>query len=260
MVLLDMLPIWGVYLVTVAVLLILSEIGFRIGMRIQERDSDGEGAPITSTVVGGMLALLAFLLAFAIGIVIEQHNTRKGMVTTEANAVGTAFLRAGFLEEPDLSTSRELLREYVDIRLAAAADSTLLDDVVIRSEEIHLQLWSIIEENVRRGNDSDIMGLYIESVNEVIDVHTLRLRAVDLRLPQLMGILLYAAMMLSFLLIGVVNSSDGKRDFAAILLFTLAFVAVTIIIVDLDRPQQGLINVSQAALTELQQQMATFGS
>jgi hypothetical protein len=257
MVLLDNFPIWAVYLGTVAVVLVAAEIGFRIGMWLQRRDSDSAGTPLSGAVVGGMLGLMAFLMAFSIGIVITQQNGRKAMVVTEANAVGTAYLRAGFLGEPDLTTSRSLLQEYVEIRLAAAADPAQLESVVTRSEEIHGELWSIVEDNVRQGQESDIMALFVESVNEVIDVHTLRLAAVDLRLPRLLGIVLYAATVLSFLLVGVANSADGKRDFAAILLFALAFVAVLIIIVDLDRPQEGLLTVSQTALTDLLQQMTT---
>lgn len=260
MVILDFLPFWAVYVGTVAVLLLMTEIGFRIGIWMQRRETGAKGSPITNTVVGGMLALLAFLIAFAIGIVIEQHNSRKAMVVTEANAVGTAYLRAGFLAEPDLTTSRDLLREYIEIRLAAADGSAPLEATVTRSEEIQTELWSIVEENVRQGNDSDIMGLFIESINEVIDVHTLRIAAVNLRLPRLLGILVYTAMLLSFLLVGVANSGDGKRDFIAMLLFAMAFVAVFMIIVDLDRPQQGLINVSQTALSDLLRQMTASGS
>lgn len=255
MVLLDTIPFWAVYLGTVVLQLLMAEIGFRIGIRIQRRDSSAEGQPITNTVVGGMLALLAFFIAFAIGIVIDQHSSRRAMVTTEANAVGTAYLRAGFLNEPDLTKSRNLLREYVEIRLAAASDPAEMEFALMRSEEIHDELWTIVEDNFRQGKDSDIFGLYVESVNEVIDVATLREVAVNLRLPRLVGIMVYAAMLLSFLLVGVANSADGERDFAAMLLFSLAFVAVFMIIVDLDRPQQGLINVSQTALSDLLEQM-----
>ena len=112
-----------------------------------------------------------------------------------------------------------------------------------------------MEDNVRNGRESDIMALFVESINEVIDVHSLRLAAIDLRLPRFLGLVLYAATVLSFLLVGVANSSDGKRDFAAVLLFALAFVAVLMIIVDLDRPQQGLLTVSQTALSDLLRQM-----
>ena len=256
MVLLDNIPIWGVYLGTVVVVLIVAEIGFRVGIWKQRRDPEPVKAPMTGAVVGGMLGLMAFLLAFSIGIVINQHNGRKAMVVTEANAVGTAYLRAGFLGEPDRTLSRDLLQEYVEVRLAAAEDTTLYVSTMKRSEEIHAELWGIVEANVDAGMDSDIMSLYVESINDVIDVHAERLAAIDLRLPRLLGIVMYVATILSFLLVGVASSADRKRDTMAIFLFALAFVAVLLIVIDLDRPQQGLLTVSQQALSDLLAQMA----
>ena len=259
MIILDKFPLWAVYLGTVALSLVAAEIGFRIGIWLQRRDSYSKETPVRSAVIGGMLGLMAFILAISVGIVIDQQNARKTMVVTEANAIGTAFLRTGFLDEPDRSLSRDLLREYVEVRLDAAADFTLFEAARKRSEEIHGQLWSIIENNVREGQESDIMALFVESINEGIDGHSLRLAAIGLRLPVLLGRMLYAATMLSFLLIGVVNSSDGKRDPIAVLLFALAFVAILMLIVDLDRPQQGLLTISQTALSDLLQQMTTPG-
>jgi hypothetical protein len=196
-------------------------------------------------------------MAITIGIVLDQQGGRKAMVVTEANAVGTAYLRSGFLGEPDRTSTRDLLREYVEGRLAVAADLGLFDSGLKRSEEIHSELWSIVEDQIRQGNESDIMALFVESINEVIDVHTLRLTAFELRLPRLFGVVLYAAMVLSFLLVGVANSSDKERDQIALTIFALAFVAVLMIIVDLDRPQQGLLTVSQDALSDLLRQMTT---
>ena len=202
-------------------------------------------------MVGGLLGLMAFLLAFSIGIVINQHNSRREMVVTEANAVGTAYLRVGFLDDPDRTKARDLLREYVEIRLVAADDPTMFETVVARSEEIHGVLWSIMEDNVRLGDGSDILALVVESINEVIDVHALRLEVAQLRLPRLLGIVLYAAVILSFLLVGVANSADGKRDPIAIFLFALAFSVVLMVLIDLDGPQEGLLNVSQTAMSDL---------
>jgi hypothetical protein len=257
MLLLNQSPLWVVYLVTVVLALLFAEIGFRLGLWLQRRDPEGGKIPISGTVVGGMLGLMAFLLAFCIGIVINQHNGRKAMVVTEANAIGTAYLRAGFLDEEGRDLTRNLLREYVEVRLAAADDESLLQSTIARSEEIHNELWSIVEERVHQGQESEIMALVIESINEVIDVHSLRLAAVDLRLPELLWLVLYGATMLSFLLVGVTNSADGKRDPLAILLFALAYVAVLMIIVDLDRAQQGMLTVSQTALSDLLRQMTT---
>jgi hypothetical protein len=224
-------------------------------MWFQRRDPDAGKVLLTGPVVGGMLGLMAFLLAFCIGIVINQHNGRKSMVVTEANAVGTAYLRAGFLNENDRDATRDLLREYVEVRLAAVGDDSLYEPTVQRSEEIQAQLWSIVEGNVAQGEDSAVMALFVDSINEVIDVHTLRLAAIDLRLPRQLGIVLYAATLFSFLLVGVSSSANGKRDTITILLFAIAFVTVFILIIDLDRPQEGLLTVSQTALSDLLAQM-----
>jgi hypothetical protein len=258
MILFDQSPLWVVYVVTVVVALAFAEIGFRLGLWLQRRDPEAGKMGLSGTVVGGMLGLMAFLLAFCIGIVINQHNDRKAMVVTEANAVGTAYLRAGFLDEVDRDLTRDLLRDYVENRLAAAADPALLESTLARSEEIHGALWSIVEENVRRGQESEPIVLFIESINEVIDVHSLRLTATELRLPELLWIVLYVATMLSFLLVGVANSADGRRDPVAIFLFALALIAVLMIVVDLDRPQQGILTVSQTALSDLLRQMTTL--
>ncbi len=153
MFILDMLPMWGVFLVTMALVLIAAEIGYRIGIWLQRRDASTGTTPITGAMVGGLLGLMAFLLAFSIGIVINQHNGRREMVVTEANAVGTAYLRVGFLDDPDRTIARDLLREYVEIRLVAADDSMQLDSMVTRSEEIHGELWMIMEDTVALGED-----------------------------------------------------------------------------------------------------------
>lgn len=256
---LDFFPIWAVYIGTVLLLLVCVEIGFRIGVWLQDRRPD-EGDPrLTGVVLGSMLGLMAFLLAFTFGIVANQDGGRKEMVVTEANAIGTAWLRAGFLGEPHGSAARGLLQEYTEIRLAAAADVTLVTDVLARSEEIHNELWAIMEETVGQGNESPIMALLVASINDVIDVHALRVRAVDLRLPRLIGIALFAATMLSFLLLGIASSADRKRSTMAMVLFTMAFVAVLTIIIDLDRPQEGLLDVSQRAMEDLLRQMTQSG-
>jgi hypothetical protein len=257
MIMLDQLPIWAIYVGTVVLILIFAEIGFRIGIWLHRRETSSRKTPMTGAVVGSMLSLVAFLLAFSMGIVINQHNTRKELVVIEANAVGAAYLRAGFLDDVDRFSTHNLLREYVDVRLAAATDPALLESTLNRSEEIHGLLWSIVEDYTGKGQESAIMALFVDSINEVIKIHNIRFTAAELRLPRQIGVVLYVTTMLSSLLVGVASSSDGKPNPIVNLLLALAFVTVLIIIVDLDRPQQGLITVSQTALSDLLQQMAT---
>ena len=256
MALIDQFPLLWVYIGTVILVVVAAEIGFQAGKWLQNRDSDSGKPLLTGPVVGGMLGLMAFLLGFCISIVIGQHSERKAMVVTEANAIGTAYLRADFLGEADRKATRDLLREYTEIRLAAASDTSLYETAITRSDEIHRQLWSIVTQNVAQGYDSAIMALFVDSINQVIDVHSVRLAAIQLRLPRQLGTVLYVATLLTFLLVGVSSGFNGKRDTLSVLLFALAFVTVFIIIVDLDRPQEGLLTVSQSALSDLLAQMA----
>ena len=242
------------------IMLIATEAGFRVGIWLQDRKPDDSESRMTGTVVGGMLGLMAFLMAFSIGIVINQQSGRKAMVVEEANAIGTAWLRAGFLDEADKNTARALLQEYAEVRLGAAEDPETYPAAITRSEEIHGELWAIMEDLVNiQGYDTDVTALVIESINDVIDVHALRITAANLRLPNILGFVLFVATVLSFLLVGVSTSADRKRDTAAMVLYALAFIAVLIIIVDLDRPQSGILTVSQAAMADLLASMQDAG-
>jgi hypothetical protein len=255
MFILDPLPIWAVYLLTVGLVLLAAEIGFRAGVRLHRHDPSAEKGTTTGAVVGGMLGLLAFLLAFSIGLSLSQFNTRRQLVVTEANAIGTSYLRADFLGEPDRAAARNLLREYVDVRLAAL-DPAELEEAIRRSEEIHNQLWSIVRRQGGENSESVMVGLFVDAVNEVIDIHSLRLvEGLSLRIPGLMWLVFYGTAVLSFFVLGLVGSADGKRNPIAVVLFALALAAVLVLIVDLDRSQEGVVNVGQKAMLDLQRQI-----
>jgi len=256
---LDMLPIWLFFIGMVVVSLAAAEIGFRIGINLQDRSSNSGDTRMTGTVVGGMLGLVGFLMAFSIGIAIGHHGERRAMVVTEANAIGVAWLRAGFLDEPDAVALRKIMRDYARLRLDAANQLMELPVAVQRSEKAHKEMWAIIERNVRQGNDSDTMTSLVESVNQVISIHSLRVTAVVKRLPAILGVVLILSTIISFSLVGVASSADRKRDTAAIFLFALVFAAVLMIMVDLDRPQDGMLTVSQTAITDLLRQITPAG-
>lgn len=255
---LDKLPIWAFFVGMVIVVIAASEIGFQVGIRLQERGSYPGESRMTNSVVGGMLGLVAFLMAFSIGITIGHHSERKNMVITEANAIGVAWLRAGFLEETDSKMLRKLLREYTQVRIAAANQEIELPAALSRSEKIHGEMWVIIERNVRQGNDTDIMASLAEAVNDVIKTHSIRLTAAHKRLPNILGSVLISSTILSFLLVGVASSADRKRDTLAIFLFAVVFTSVLMIMVDLDRPMEGMLNVSQAAMADVLRQIEPF--
>jgi hypothetical protein len=252
--LLDLLPLWGVFLASVLLSLLAVELGYRLGLLWQRRAHAEEEGPI-GTMAGATLALLAFLLAFVTGLAVSRFDNRRGLVIDEANAIGTTYLRAGYLEEPYGSESRALLREYVHVRIAAL-DPTKLSEMRDRSEQIHAELWSRAEMVARANFESPVAALYIQSLNEVIDLHAKRAVAVlSSRIPSSIWFWVYLVAILSMGLVGLQSSYDKHRNWLAIVLLVLAFAAVLSLIVDLDRPQEGLLTVGQQALLDLQAQL-----
>ena len=181
---LDVLPGWAVYPLAVIVLLAALAGGYYYakgrGAKAPAKSDRGVGA-----ISGATLGLLAFLLAFVVGFGVNVWQERRVLVVSEANAISTTYLRAGYLAEPYRSESRKLLIEYADQRVAAYEPGRLAA-AIARSEEIQRELWTLAEELVKGGDTAAVFGLYVSSLNEVIDLHTERVNVgLYVRVPPL---------------------------------------------------------------------------
>jgi hypothetical protein len=246
---LDFLPIWGVFLANVAVVLAAIEGGFRLGQYRRRRLE--EDKPPVGEVVAATLALLAFLLAFTFGLAASRFDVRRGLVIDEANAIGTTYLRAGLLPEPHRTGVRTLLREYVDVRLEAVQPGKLSESIR-RSGELHARLWAHAVAVGEKNPGSIVVGLFIGSLNEVIDLHTKRLAlGVRNRIPGPIWAALYFVTIIGTSVMGYHSGLAGLGRSLANLALVLAFTAVMTLIADLDRPQDGLLRVSQQVMVDL---------
>lgn len=251
--LLDSIPIRLVFVLIVTVLLVAFEIGFRGGRWWQDRTPEETEGP-TGTLVGSLLALLAFLLAITMGMASDRFDTRRGLVLEEANAIGTTYLRAGYLPEPIADQSRELLREYVPLRISTD-DTAKLAANIAESEKIHTKLWSMAEQ-VARDQPTDVVAIYIESLNDVIDLHTSRvIAAIYARVPETILILLLVGSALTLAMVGYGAGLTRRRSPLTAVVLVIALAATLTIVIDLDRPREGFIQVSQQPLLDLQRQI-----
>jgi hypothetical protein len=254
----DSLPLWGVFVVTVVVAFLSVEGGFRLGRYRRHRPEHEQEAPVGS-MVGAALGLLAFMLAFTFGMAASRFDTRKQLVLDEANAIGTTYLRAELLPEPQRTKIRDLLREYVDVRVPKGVlTREKIKQAIGRSEELHGQLWSQAVAISEKNPGSIIAGLFIQSLNEVIDLHSKRVTAgIRNRIPGSIWVALYFVAVLALVAMGYHTGLTGTRSLVSNLAIVLAFSAVIVLIADLDRPQEGLLKVSQQAMVELQKQLHT---
>jgi hypothetical protein len=250
----DVLPLWALFMALLIGNLLFDECGFRLG-RLRAGRTQKESDAAVGTIVTAELGLLAFLLAFSFGIVVSRYDVRRHVLLDEANAIGTAYLRAAMLPDTQRASIRHLLREYTDVRILATTGAPI-DQVLRRSEEIHQQLWT--EAIAAAGHDARSVptGLFIQSLNEVIDLHAARLMAaLRSRMPLPVWIVLFAVGFLSFFTMGYQAGLTRATRSPATIVLALTFVSVIWLVADLDRPSEGFLDVSQQPMIDVRRMM-----
>ena len=111
----------AIFLIGLAVILIASEIGWRLGAR-----SAGRAGGNVSTLESAILGLLALIIGFTFAMALTRFEARRAAVLNEANAIGTTALRARLLPEPHRTDILKLLKEYVQIRVEPSSLSTFV--------------------------------------------------------------------------------------------------------------------------------------
>jgi len=253
---LDSVPIWLMLLGTVAVSLVALEGGYRLGLRRGTSPDKEKEGPIGASV-SGLAGLLALMLAFVFGFAVNRFEERRRSVIDEANAIGTCYLRSSMLPEPHRRQVRQKLREYVDVRINAVENIASMGAAVDRSNELQGELWEEARIVAEKDARSIPYGLFIESLNLVIDLHSERLAAgARTRLPGLVWTVLFSLVVFSFGAMGyLVGLTDSTRS-PALVAVALAFAMTVWLVVDLERPQEGALKASQRPMLDLQRSIA----
>jgi hypothetical protein len=249
--LLDPLPVAGVFVVFAIVTLVCFELGFRIGRWWQNRVPGEQEGP-TDMLIGSLLALMAFVLAITMGMAADRFDARRGLVLAEANAIGKAYLQADYLPQPYADDMRGLLREYLPLRIVAE-DTTDIQANIRASMQLHEEMWAIQATVAQSGHSPDLMSSLGESVSELVSLNQTRVVAgLYARVPETIMLLLLLGSALSLGMVGYNGGLTNHRSVLSAVVMIIALGAVTTLVVDLDRPQEGIINVSQQALYDVQ--------
>ena len=157
--------------------------------------------------------------------------------------------------EPHRAEIRNLLREYVDVRLEGVR-SGKIEQAIARSEELHNQLWLQAAVSREKTPSPAFAVQFIQSLNEIIALHTRRvISGLEFRIPNIIWIVLYAITALAAASIGYHSGLTGRSRPLVALAIILAFSAVILLIEDLDRPGHGFLRVSQGAMVDLQKKI-----
>jgi hypothetical protein len=229
--------------------------GTVVGRRIRARP--GATHESVGVVQATLLGLVGLLLAFGLTMAVGRYDNRRAVVVQESNDIGTTFLRAQMLAEPDRTESLDLLKRYADVAVDLAnqvPDNDRFDTDVTQIGELQRELWSVAGDAVRADPTGTAPRLYVETLNAMIDSHNDRVTSLRNRVPSTVLILQLVG---SAVAIGVLSLYLALLGRGVITSFVATTVVLLILFIsfDLDRPHRGLITVPDSALVGAREAM-----
>jgi hypothetical protein len=204
-----------------------------------------------------LLGVVGLILAFGLALAVGRYESRRAAVVDEANAIGTTYLRAQTLAEPVRTGSLERLVRYTDtsIRLSySVPGSSAADDAVADGQQLQRELWALAGEALDSAPSASAPRLYVDSLNEMIDMQTVRVSGLNNRVPPAVLWLEVAAAAVALGLLAVYLAILG-RGAVTVLLAAGLVTLLLLVTFDLDRPTRGMIRVPPTPLTDLRASM-----
>jgi hypothetical protein len=240
-------------------MLMLSELGRRIGQRRFEQDPEGARAGI-GVVDGAVFGLLGLLIAFTFSGAGSRFDARRQLVVHEANAIGTAWLRLDLLPADAQPALRDLFRRYLDTRLEvyeSLPDLDAVKDALARGTALQGEIWSRAVAACRSPEGQRAVVVVLPALNEMIDITTTRTMAARTHVPPVIFALLLGLGLICSLLAGYAMAGGRKRSWTHAIGFAAVFALTVYVMLDLEYPRRGLIRIDDMdqVLIELRESM-----
>lgn len=243
----------GHFFLWVVLFIIASEIGFRVGLA-QESGAAEKRREVIGSLQAAAFGLLGLLLAFTFSMALSRLELRKQLVLKESRAIEDVYIRANLTPEPQRGLIKELLREYVDIRLDFYNAGIDKDKIALSEQKalmIRVEIGNQIRALVERDPHLVVLGLLVSSYGDIFEADEARMDAYCDRIPDAVLYLVVIVAMVCFGFVGYQSGLSGRRALAAISWVVLVVVLVLVVTLDIDRPRRGLIKVSQGNMIDL---------
>lgn len=228
-------------------MLVCLEVGYRVGFRnVEALPTAHEGI---GAIEAAIFALLGLLLGFSFSGATTRLDARRQAIVSEANAIGTAYLRLDMLPLSEQSELRQLFREYVNARLGAydqIPNMKAFRQEIVQAGQLQQQIWARTVAASRNDPTQNSARLLIPAVNEMIDITTARTIAIDTHLPWLVFSLLVAIGLSSGVVAGYAMAKRRRRSWLHMVLYAASIGITVYTVTDLDYPRSGLIRLSSA--------------
>lgn len=244
---------WRVLPVCLVLLVAVTELGYHFGLKLHRAD-DGARKGQIAGIQGAILGLLALLLGFTFALAVQRYETRRTLVVEEANAIGTTYLRAGFLSDEQSAAVKSLLRRYADARIEyyeAGQNETEILAAEDQAAIIQAELWTHAVAAAKEA-PNPVVATFITSLNELIDLDATRLNALRTHVPGAVWIILVVVAGCGCYVSGYGSGASGARTTFSSFVLPVLIALVISLISDIDRPRGGLISIKQQPMFDLQ--------
>jgi hypothetical protein len=224
-------------------MLLLLEVGRRIGIREISRDAGGEQAGV-GAIESAVFGLFGLLIAFTFSGAITRFDGRRQLVIEETNAIGTAYLRVDLLPTGAQPALRDSFRRYLEARLVfykKLPDLSAAREELVRGNTLQGEIWRQ-SVSTSRGPDahSDAAKLLLPALNETIDITTTRTKAMQMHLPLIIFAMLFGLALASTLLAGYGMATSKYCSWFHRICFGVVVAVAVYVILDLEYPRLGL--------------------
>jgi hypothetical protein len=235
-----------------------AEFGDRLGLRLYR---EGTNPTDVGTLAGAALGLLALLVAFSFSMAVERYDTRRTAVLEEANAIGSTANFALMLPGAAQPEILRLLRDYTEIRagLGFPYDPAKMQRDIARSLALQSQLWQQAIKVTAAEPQSLPAYRFVASLNEMNNVHERRLTALRNAVPIVVLLMLLLTAMVAMGFTGYNAGTAGARRRSANVLMAVTIAVLIGMIIDLNRPTRGFIEISPQALVDALQGLPQAG-
>ncbi len=241
-------PLWQLAVLSFALMLGSWEVGRLLQARLA-RQLHKDDVPDEGYILSGILGLLALLIAFTFGLALDRYETRRELVVTEANALGTAWLRTSLIDNP--APLRAALKDYAKARVAfSLANASQLSAAHAAANAKQEKLWAEAVAALGDQRTTALASTVLAPINEAIDTAATRAAALDARLPASVALILGLYALISAGMLGYVVAKNGGNQRAASLLLFMMVTLSFLLIEDLDRARDGAIQVPQQPMLE----------
>jgi hypothetical protein len=227
--------------------------------RWQPRTDDARRAHIGS-ILGSLLGLLALLLGFTFAMTANRYDARRQLVVNDANALGALYVQSSLLPDAPRKAFKQLLGQYVDQRAEIALlrrDKTddELAQIEARAESLQNQMWMVLKGAAESQPPARIADAMLERLIGAISIQRERLFGWENRVPDSIVWLLLFGALTAITVLGFLGGLGKHRGLPARIAVTLLLCATIYVTLDLDKPHQGLIRVSQSPMLRLKQNL-----